>query len=108
MVAIAAHAVSLGHKVNYYTLELGEDYVGKRFDCYFTGHSIDEVNKHRKEVQSYIDNLKGKLIVKEYPIIDKIKFKNNDRLKKEELLSIVDDLEFTKFNNTSINLFIIS
>ena len=66
MVAIAAHAVSLGYKVNYYTLELGEDYVGKRFDCYFTGHSIDEVNKHRKEVQTYIDKLKGKLIVKEY------------------------------------------
>ena len=67
MVAIAAHAVSLGYKVNYYTLELGEDYVGKRFDCYFTGYSIDEVNKHRKDVQTYVDNLKGRLIVKEYP-----------------------------------------
>jgi replicative DNA helicase len=67
MVAIAAHAVRLGHKVNFYTLELGEDYVGKRFDCYFTGYSIDEVNKHRKEVQTYVDGLKGKLIVKEYP-----------------------------------------
>ena len=66
MVAIAAHAVKLGHKVNYYTLELGEDYVGKRFDCYFTGYSIDEVNNHRKEVQKIVDNLKGKLIVKEY------------------------------------------
>ena len=63
MVAIAAHAVKLGYNVNYYTLELGEDYVGKRFDCYFTGYSIDEVNGHRDEV----DNLKGKLIVKEYP-----------------------------------------
>ena len=67
MVAIAAHAVALGYKVNYYTLELGEDYVGKRFDCYFTGYSIDEVNKHRKEVQAHVDSLKGKLIVKEYP-----------------------------------------
>ena len=67
MVAIAAHAVKMGHKVNYYTLELGEDYVGKRFDCYFTGHSIDEVNSHRKEVQKYVDELKGGLIVKEYP-----------------------------------------
>mgnify|MGYP003636332054 CR=1 FL=1 len=67
MVALAAHAVKLGHKVNFYTLELGEDYVGKRFDCYFTGYSIDEVNKHRKEVQTYVDGLKGKLIVKEYP-----------------------------------------
>jgi len=66
MVAIAAHAVQLGYKVNYYTLELGEDYVGKRFDCYFTGHGIEEVNSHRGEVQTYIDNLKGKLIVKEY------------------------------------------
>jgi len=66
MVAIAAHAVKLGYKVNFYTLELGEDYVGKRFDCYFTGYSIDEVNKHRKEVQSHVDSLKGKLIVKEY------------------------------------------
>jgi len=67
MVAIAAHAVKMGYNVNYYTLELGEDYVGKRFDCYFTGYSIDEVNNHRKEVQTYVDNLKGKLIVKEYP-----------------------------------------
>lgn len=66
MVAIAAHAVKMGYKVNYYTLELGEDYVGKRFDCYFTGYSIDEVNKHRKEVQAHVDSLKGKLIVKEY------------------------------------------
>ena len=56
MVAIAAHAVKLGHKVNYYTLELGEDYVGKRFDCYFTGYSIDEVNNHRKDVQKGVDN----------------------------------------------------
>ena len=67
MVAIAAHAVKLGYKVNFYTLELGEDYVGKRFDCYFTGYNIDEVNQHREEVTEFVDGLKGKLIVKEYP-----------------------------------------
>jgi replicative DNA helicase len=67
MVAIAAHAVKLGFNVIYYSLELGEDYVGKRFDCYFTGYSIDEVNNHRQEVQSIVDNLTGKLIIKEYP-----------------------------------------
>src|SRR5210317_2266669 len=66
MVSLAAHAVKQGHNVIYYTLELGEDYVGKRFDCYFTGYSIDEVNKHRKEVETYVDSLKGRLIVKEY------------------------------------------
>lgn len=67
MVAAAAHAVKMGYNVNFYTLELGEDYVGKRFDCYLTGYSIDEVNSHRKEVEEVVKNLKGNLIVKEYP-----------------------------------------
>jgi replicative DNA helicase len=67
MVAIAAHAVRLGYNVNYYTLELGEDYVGKRFDCYYTGLNIDEINDHRAQVEGMVDRLKGKLIVKEYP-----------------------------------------
>lgn len=66
MVAIGAHAVQLGFNVIYYTLELGEDYVGKRFDCYFTGYNIDEVNQHRKKVEEVVSNLPGKLIVKEY------------------------------------------
>jgi len=66
MVAMAAHAVKLGHNVIYYTLELGEDYVGKRFDCYLTGYSIEEVNQHRDEVEQQLKNLKGNLIVKEY------------------------------------------
>lgn len=67
MVAAAAHAVQLGYNVNYYTLELGEDYVGKRFDCYYTGHGIEDVNKHRDEVEKIVAKLPGKLIVKEYP-----------------------------------------
>ena len=67
MVAAGAHAVQKGFNVVYYTLELGEDYVGKRFDCYFTGYTIDEVNKHRPEVEEIVKKLPGKLIVKEYP-----------------------------------------
>ena len=67
MVAAAGHAVQLGYNVNFYTLELGEDYVGKRFDCYFTGFAIEEVNKHRADVEKIVSKLKGKLIVKEYP-----------------------------------------
>ena len=67
MVAMAAHAVKMGYNVVYYTLELGQDYVGKRFDCYFTGHSIEEVQHHRDEVERIVEGLAGKLIVKEYP-----------------------------------------
>ena len=66
LVALGGHAVKTGQTVLHYTLELGEDYVGKRFDCYFTGYSIDEVNNHRKEVEKVVKDLKGKLIVKEY------------------------------------------
>jgi len=67
MVAMAAHAVKMGYNVVYYSLELGQDYVGKRFDCYFTGHSIEEIQHHRDEVEKVVEGLAGKLIVKEYP-----------------------------------------
>ena len=66
MVAIAAHAVQMGFNTIYYTLELGEDYVGKRFDCYLTGYNIDEVNQYRDKVEEVVSKLPGKLIVKEY------------------------------------------
>jgi replicative DNA helicase len=66
MVEAAAHAVRAGYTVNYYTLELGEDYVGKRFDCYFTGCSIENISSKRGEVEKVVKGLKGKLIIKEY------------------------------------------
>ena len=66
-VAAAAHAVKLGYNVNYYTLELGEDYVGKRFDCNLSGYGIQEVNQHRSEIEEIVGKLTGRLIVKEYP-----------------------------------------
>ena len=67
MVAMAGHAVKMGYNVIYYSLELGEDYVGKRFDCYFTGKTFDHVKYHRDEVEALVEELPGKLIIKEYP-----------------------------------------
>jgi len=67
MVAMAAHAVRMGYNVVYYTLELGEDYVGKRFDCYLTGVDIEHIGEHRKRVDEMVENLTGNLIIKEYP-----------------------------------------
>ena len=66
MVAIAAHAVQLGFNAIYYSLELGEAYVGNRFDAYFTGYNADEIFDHRQTVENTLESLKGKLIVKEY------------------------------------------
>jgi len=67
MVAIAAHAMKLGFNVIYYTLELGQDYVGKRFDCYFSGRGIEEVSNYRTQVEELVNQLPGKLVIKEYP-----------------------------------------
>jgi len=67
MIGAAGVAVEQGFNVNYYTLELGEEYVGKRFDCFFTGFGIQEITEKRSEVETVIKNLKGKLIIKEYP-----------------------------------------
>jgi replicative DNA helicase len=66
MVAMAGHAVKLGFNVVYYTLELGEVYVGKRFDAFFTNEPVNNIHLHRKKVENEINRLEGKLVVKEF------------------------------------------
>lgn len=65
-VGIAAHAVLMGYNVIYYTLELGESYVARRFDSYMTGYPMEELKDHRDEVDRLVSELPGNLIVKEY------------------------------------------
>lgn len=66
MVAVAGTAVKLGYNVVYYTLELGEVYVGKRFDAFFANESVNQIHLHRKKVEQAINKLEGKLVVKEF------------------------------------------
>ena len=58
------------------------------------------------DVQVKIIENKYLIIVKEYPNIDKLFFKNNERLKNEDLQLIASQINFTKSNKSSINLFI--
>jgi len=67
LVAIGAHAVKLGYNVVHYTLELGEEYVGRRYDAYFTSTPVNEILNNREKVEQSISELKGKLIIKEFP-----------------------------------------
>jgi replicative DNA helicase len=67
LVALGGHAVRLGYNVLHYTLELGEDYVGKRYDAYFTKIPVDKIDSFRAKVEETIPQLPGKLIIKEYP-----------------------------------------
>lgn len=66
LVALGGCAVQLGYNVVHYTLELGEDYVGKRYDAFFTGIPVDKLKNFKSKVQETINELSGKLIIKEY------------------------------------------
>jgi replicative DNA helicase len=65
--AMGAYAAALGYKVVHYTLELGEGYIGKRYDAIFSGIEVDKLHLHRKEVDEVVGKVKGKVIIKEYP-----------------------------------------
>ena len=67
LVALGGHAIKLGYNVLHYTLELGEDYVGKRYDAFFTNINVSEINKHKEAVESVVPQLEGRLVIKEFP-----------------------------------------
>jgi len=66
LVNMGAAAASLGFNVCHYTLELSEDYVGKRYDSIFTGIEVQHVHNHRAAVEEVLKKLPGKLIIKEF------------------------------------------
>lgn len=67
LVALGGFAVKLGYNVLQYTLELGEDYVGRRYDAYFTNIEAKEISEHKDEVSDIIPQLPGKLVIKSFP-----------------------------------------
>lgn len=67
LVAIGGFAVKLGYNVIHYTLELGEDYVGKRYDAFFTQIPVTKIDSFKHKVEELIPQLPGKLIIKEFP-----------------------------------------
>ena len=66
LVALGGYAVKMGYSVLHYTLELGEDYVGRRYDAYFTNKPVDTLSKHRARIDEVVEQLPGQLIIKEF------------------------------------------
>jgi replicative DNA helicase len=64
--AMAVHAIKLGYKVVYYTLELDDRYVGKKIDSILTGIDMKQLKNHRKEIEKAIENIPGKIVIKEF------------------------------------------
>ena len=67
LVALGGHAVQMGYNVIHYTLELSEDYVGRRYDAFFTNIPVNKIMEHRDKVEKIVPQLKGELIIKEFP-----------------------------------------
>ena len=58
LVAIGAQAVRLGYTVIHYTSELGERYVGKRYDANLTEIPVGELQDRKEEVEERPSYLK--------------------------------------------------
>jgi len=67
LVHLGAQALLAGKNVVYYTLELSETVVGKRFDSCITNVPLDSLRPFKEEIYEKIQNLEGRLVVKEYP-----------------------------------------
>ena len=66
LIALGAHAVQLGFNVVHYTLELGEDYVGRRYDACLTGIPVNNIMNFKEQVEKEVLELPGNLVIKEY------------------------------------------
>jgi replicative DNA helicase len=68
LIALGGYAVKMGYNVLHYTLELGEDYVGRRYDAFFTNIPVNRITeqKNRSKVEEAVETLQGQLIIKEY------------------------------------------
>ena len=67
LVALGGYAVRMGYNVIHYTLELGESYVGRRYDAFFSQIPVDKILQNRSKVEEIIPQLPGELIIKEFP-----------------------------------------
>jgi len=67
LVHLGAQALLQGRNVLHYTLELGDTIVASRYDSCITGVELRNLTVFKEKIYDEIKDLKGKLIVKEYP-----------------------------------------
>jgi replicative DNA helicase len=68
LVALGGFAVKMGYNVIHYTLELSEAYTGRRYDAFFTGVPVDQLEKHKASIEELTSNMEGELIIREFPM----------------------------------------
>jgi hypothetical protein len=63
-----ARGLLQGKNVVHFTLELNQDYVGRRYDSCFTGIDFQEIPKNYEKVKEMVDGIPGKLFIKYFPL----------------------------------------
>jgi replicative DNA helicase len=68
LVDIGSFALKLGYNVLHFTLELGEIYVGRRYDANLSGIAVNKLAKHKDEIKEMLErnNFKYNLVIREY------------------------------------------
>lgn len=68
LVNVAGAGIAQGLNVLYVTCEMADYKIGLRLDSYFSGKAINDIPSFQDDVQKAVDdNVKGKLIIKEWP-----------------------------------------
>lgn len=65
---IGTEALRQNKNVVHFTLELMQKYVGRRYDCCFTGVDFQQITKHKDKVVNSIKNIESFLKIKYYPV----------------------------------------
>ena len=99
-----------GKKVVHITLELQQKYVGRRYDCCFTGIDFQQITKNKQLVEDCLEGINGWLQIKYFPVksVSPMSIKNYvERLQtltgdKVDML-IVDYADLLKSSSTDRN-----
>ena len=67
LVHLGAQALKAGKNVLHYTLELSDTVVATRYDSAITGIGLNDLSAFKEKVYEEIQDIEGKLLVKEYP-----------------------------------------
>ena len=89
LVHLGAQALKLGKKVVHYTLELADTVVGIRYDSCLSKINLRDIMDSKDIVKEKIQDISGKLIIKEYPTksASTKSIKNHlEKLKKQNIL----------------------
>lgn len=68
LVSLGAAALKAGKTVLHVTLELSESQIGLRYDSNITGIPVSELVSHKEEVKQIVGGVKGKLLLKFFPM----------------------------------------